>query len=207
MTIKNIIFDLGGVILNIDFKLMHRAFERLGVKDIAVVYTQTRQDKIIDHFETGKITPDEFRQSMKTAFNLAISDEEFDAAWNAMLLDLPKQKADFIQELREKHHLKIFLLSNTNAIHNAKIKKEHDQLFKKCFHKEYYSHVVGKNKPNQDIFLTVLNENNLLAEETLFLDDTLQHVEAARKLGLYAELITEDFTIFDILKTYIIKLM
>lgn len=200
MKIKNIIFDLGGVILNIDFKLMHAAFERLGVKDFASVYALSRQDKIIDHFETGQITVDQFRQHMKTLFNLSISDEEFDNAWNAMLLDLPKQKADFIQQLREKHHLNIFLLSNTNEIHLMKIKKQHGQLFQTCFHKEYYSNEVGNNKPNPEIFLQVLNENDLLAEETLFLDDTLQHVEAARNLGLHAELITKDFTIFDILK-------
>jgi len=115
MPIKNIIFDLGGVIIDIDYNRTAEAFRRLGAFNFDTVYTQSKQDHLFDDYEVGRIDSNSFRQTLQKKLDIQVNDEEFDSAWNAMLLDLPKKRLDFIKSLRGKY--KVFLFSNTNDIH------------------------------------------------------------------------------------------
>jgi FMN phosphatase YigB (HAD superfamily) len=185
---KNIIFDLGGVILNIDYRLTSQAFKNLGLHDFDEKYSQAKQNHLFDRLETGAVTPKQFRQELKTYFNQQVSDADLDNAWNVMLLDLPAQRIDLLKELSTKYRL--FLLSNTNIIHyhaySAYLKQTFGKLiFDEIFEKQYLSFEIGMRKPDKEIFELVLNENNLLPSETLFIDDSIQHVEGATKTGIY----------------------
>ena len=200
MSFKNIIFDLGGVILNIDFQRTCDAFRKFGI-DFSSIYSQNNQDALFDKFEIGMITANDFRNAIKMQLKLKISDDEFDEAWNAMLLDLPKERLNFIAALRKTHRL--FLFSNTNEIHLETVfricQREHGiGSLAPYFDKEYYSCRFGKRKPNPDAFKIILNENQLKANETLFVDDTLQHVNGAQLAGLHAIHLAPGKTIFDV---------
>ncbi|HLB41453.1 MAG TPA: HAD family phosphatase [Gammaproteobacteria bacterium] len=201
MNIKNIIFDLGGVILNIDFKRTYVAFQKLGMMRFEVLYSQNKQSGLFDDFETGKISADVFRNELRTQLQVDISDENFDEAWNAMLLDLPKDRLDFISHLRKSY--RVFLFSNTNEIHLQAFfricQRQHRiNSLMDYFEKEYYSCRFGKRKPNPEAFQIIINENNMNASETLFIDDTLQHVLGARQVGLCAVHLAQGKTIFDL---------
>ena len=114
-TFDAIIFDLGGVVLNLDYQATIDAFKDLGKENFDKLYTQANQDKIFDQFETGSISPQEFREYFKMILGNTISDQQIDDAWNKLLLDLPKERVDLLYRLKEKYQ--IFLFSNTNEIH------------------------------------------------------------------------------------------
>ena len=120
-TIKNIIFDLGGVILNINYKLTSLAFEEIGVKKFDAIYSKQQQQKKFNSFEKGEITSKEFIEYLKKQAKVVITDKQIIDSWNAMLLDLPKYRFDFINKINKKYN--IYLLSNTNSIHIAGFKK------------------------------------------------------------------------------------
>ena len=185
--IKHIIFDLGGVILNIDYQLTISAFNKLGFTHFENFYTQKKQIKLFDAFETGKISPDTFRESLKKSCQNSLSDASIDAAWNAMLLDLPESRLHFIEAL--KSDFTILLLSNTNEIHITAFKNIINKnigynRFKSAFNDCFYSSEIGLKKPDPNCFLHVLKKYNLNKEETLFIDDSPQHITGAMKLGL-----------------------
>ncbi|HEX2549733.1 MAG TPA: HAD family phosphatase [Gammaproteobacteria bacterium] len=203
MPIKNLIFDLGGVIIDIDYNRTFEAFKKHGVHHFDEAFNQGKQEAIFDEYETGRISSDEFRKIIKDKLKLFISDEEFDCAWNAMLLDLPKERLDFIKGLRKNY--KVFLFSNTNDIHLKKVfsicEKQHGfNNFLEYFEKEYYSNIFGKRKPDVASFISILNENKLKAEETVFIDDTLQNIHGASEAGLHVIHLTKDKSIFDIIE-------
>ena len=185
--IKSIIFDLGGVILNLNYSKTEDEFKKIGVLNFKEFYSQKKQTLLFDDFEKGKIKPEEFISSFKESENLKINEIDFINAWNAMLLEIPIEKLQFIDGLKKDY--KIILLSNTNEIH---IKKFEDDLkknnmleqFYKCFDKIYYSSRMGKRKPDENCFNQVLEENGLIAENTLFIDDSIQHIEGAKKAGI-----------------------
>lgn len=203
MSIKNIIFDLGGVIINIDYRRTADAFRKLGAINFDEIYTQTKQDRIFDEFDVGKISSDDFRNSLKKKLALTINDGEFDSAWNAMLLDIPKNRLDFIMDLRNNY--RVFLFSNTNDIHLKEVfnicqTQNGFNTFEKYFEKEYYSHLFGKRKPSAEAFISILNDNKMNANETLFVDDSLQHIDGARKAGMNAIHLSGEKSIFDIMR-------
>jgi len=181
---KNIIFDLGGVILNIDYKKTSDAFKLLNI-DKAIFYNKQEQHKLFNQLETGKIKEEDFinrlQVNIKTGNRAQILN-----AWNAMLLDLPDKRLTTIKSL--KTNCKIFLLSNTNSIHIKKIKKKLGknkwEEFISLFDKIYLSHIIGQRKPNTEVFNLIIKENNLQKEETLFIDDSIQHIHAGRKIGI-----------------------
>jgi FMN phosphatase YigB (HAD superfamily) len=187
-SIDAIIFDLGGVVLNLDYNRTIHQFQLLGQENFEKLYTQSQQDKIFDRFETGEISASEFRAYMKGFLGREVSDTAIDFAWNAMLLDLPRERIELIERLKKTH--RIFLFSNTNEIHLEAFRKiileEHGDadLLDNLFHQTYYSHLVGKRKPTEDAFRTILDEQGLIAEKTLFIDDSIQHVEGSRKIGI-----------------------
>ena len=185
--IKSIIFDLGGVILNLDYCKTEDEFKKIGVLHFKELYSQKKQTLLFDDFEKGKIKPEEFIFSLKDSENLEIKEIDFINAWNAMLLEIPIEKLQFIDGLKKDY--KIFLLSNTNEIHIKKFEgdlKTNNMLeqFYKCFDKIYYSSRMGKRKPEENCFVQVLEENGLIAENTLFIDDSIQHIEGAKKVGI-----------------------
>ncbi|UZR95171.1 HAD family hydrolase [Chondrinema litorale] len=187
--IKNVIFDLGGVILNLDFKKTFSAFEALSFKDFTPIFNKVYQYEFVSLYETGKISSEEFRKNLREVLEIDVEDQVLDAAWNAMLLDFPLKNIQFLQEIGKRK--RIFVLSNTNDIHKTAaekiLEKEHPGItWDKLFEKSYFSHIMQDRKPNISIFKQVLNENGLLASETLFIDDSIQHVEGAQKAGLHA---------------------
>jgi putative hydrolase of the HAD superfamily len=185
--LKNIIFDFGGVIIHIDPLRTLTAFRNLGIKNFDGQYSTLGQRHLFDELEKGSITPAEFRNRIRSFSELPLTDEQIDHAWNAILVDLPEQHIEFLKTLKDKYRL--FLLSNTNAIHESAFtamiqKKFGEDVLKKIFERVYLSHHLKMQKPDPEIFMHVLKENNLAAEETLFVDDSAQHIEGAKKVGL-----------------------
>ncbi len=202
MTIKAIIFDLGGVIINIDYARTVQAFKSICGYDFDKIYSQYKQSTLFDDYETGKITDDFFRERLIDELDLPVSSEQFDQAWNAMLLDLPKERLDFISKLRAKGY-QTYLFSNTNAIHLKRVFEISSQTigvenFSSYFTKEYYSHTFGMRKPNPNAFKKILEHHQLKAQEVLFVDDSKQHIEGAKIAGLHTLLIDATNSIFDI---------
>ena len=183
--IDNIIFDLGNVILNIDYQSTINAFEKIGIKNAKILYSKSSQTKIFDQLETGKITQEDFILEIQKIIPQASKSEVINA-WNAIIKDLPKSRVDILKNLKDK--FSIFLLSNTNTIHIdyilKKIGKNKYDEFYNLFDKVYYSHEVKLRKPDPNIFKLVINENNLKIKNTLFIDDSIQHINSAKKLGL-----------------------
>ncbi len=202
---KNIIFDLGGVILNIDMKKTEQAFVNLGIENFGELYNQFHASALFADLETGKITPGQFIETLQKHTN-GVSREEIVVAWNAMLLNFPLPRIRLLQRLKESY--RTFLLSNTNAIHYDAFQNIYRQSagdnssLNGCFHKAYYSHDLGLRKPGKEIYQQVLREQNLVAEETLFIDDTPANVEAASSVNIMALYLKSPETIEDVLADY-----
>lgn len=197
--IKNMVFDMGGVIVNIDYDLTRRAFEELGVTTFGELYSQAAQQGIFDELEKGLITPEVFREKLRTLTSaLSLSDKRLDGAWNAMLLDTPAYRLEVVA--RMKSRFRTFLLSNTNKIH---IDYLHSILqrdlgindFTGYFERAYYSNEIHLRKPDKEIFELVLEENGLVADETLFFDDTVRHVRGAQQVGMHGVHVGSDITL------------
>ena len=200
--IRNIIFDLGGVIINLDMPATARAFRALGMTDFDLHYTQAKQSGLFDAFDKGEITPQDFRDGLKPYLPAQTTDAAIDEAWNAMLLDIPAKRLEALSGLKKKYRL--FLLSNTNEIHVTAFSAYMQRCFgfadfSGYFEKAYYSCRIGKRKPDKEIFDFVLNENQLIASETLFIDDSAQHLEGARLSGIRAELLKTGTEFTDLL--------
>jgi putative hydrolase of the HAD superfamily len=201
--IKNIIFDLGGVIINLDIPKTISEFNKLSNQPFESIYNQLQQTPVFDLFDKGQITEKDFFVELKKALQNDVTDEELLFAWNAMLLDFPKHRLELLSKLKPNYRL--FLLSNTNESHVLEFEKtlvaSHGyQNLEPFFEKVYYSCRMNQRKPNADIFESVLNENNLIAEETLFIDDSPQHVEGALTLGIKAMLLEKNNEVEDLLK-------
>lgn len=187
MQIKNIIFDLGGILLNLDYNATMKGFHDLGVTNFDEFFTQAKQNHLFDRLDTGNISITTFRDELRKLSGINMTDQEIDAAWNAMILDFPAKRINMLSEV--KQHYKTFLFSNTNAIHYPYYNRILQENFNydslsPFFIKEYYSHLLKMRKPDVASFQYIINENNLTAQHTLFIDDTEQHIEGARKAGL-----------------------
>lgn len=184
--IKNIVFDLGGVIMNLDVPKTIEAFKNLGIKNIVNDTGHHYQYSFFYDFEIGKISETDFIKSLYNLSDKSPTHQEIITAWNAMILDMPKERIDFLKNLGEKYSL--FLLSNTNKIHQKEyldtFKNSFDSNFNDLFKKAYYSHEIGVRKPDEAIFKFILEDSNLVAEETLFVDDALSNIEGAQKVGI-----------------------
>ena len=199
--VKNIIFDLGGVILDIDYGVFARSFTALGAEDFDGRYSQYKQHPLFDAFEMGLVNPDDFRPQMERLLNFRATPEAFDKAWNSIILNFIPERIELIKQLRQ--HKKVFLLSNTNLLHQWAyealfVEQIGEPDFAALFDKAYYSHQIGMRKPNANVFEFVLKQNNLLAEETLFIDDTSIHTDTAASLGIQTIHLQKPQTILDI---------
>ncbi len=198
-TIKNIIFDYGNVIFMLDFMKSQRAWEEIGISNSNEFYGHRVQDPIFTAFEDGSATAEEFRAYIRQKIgNPGLTDAQIDSAWNGLLVGVTPGNHELLLSLKPKY--RTFLLSNINPIHYDYImdylQKEfgftgNDHLFEKV----YYSHLVGKRKPNAEIFEQVLNENSLDPAETLFIDDSPQHIEGAKALGIQTIYLEKGMTI------------
>ena len=198
--IKNIIFDLGDVILPIDLNRSIKAFEKLGFKNIGDLFSKAQQPIVFDKLEKGEISENEFVTEIKKYLNPNVSSKEIIEAWNLILLDFNDEIIKTIQKI--KLHYNIYLLSNTCITHykvyNKNFCKKYN--FKKIddlFTKAYFSHEVGLRKPSTKIFDFVLNNSKLIPEETLFIDDSIQHIKSAQKLKINTIHLTKDLSILN----------
>lgn len=185
--INNIIFDLGGVIINIDYDKSIQELQKLCKDNCSIAYSQKEQSHLFDLLETGACSNAEFRNGLRDTYKIDATDDQIDEAWNAMLLDIPQERIDLLLELGKKY--RIFLLSNTNAIHLERFNQIVAHSFTipsldSLFEKTYYSHLVGKRKPDAAIFEQILAANNLQKEDTLFIDDSIQHIHSANTIGI-----------------------
>ncbi len=185
--IKNIIFDLGGIFIDIHFNKTEEAFLQLGVRNFHELYNQHHASHLFELLETGKINADEFCRSFCETAKIKLSNRQVTEAWNAMLGDFPPEKLEWLQGI--KHRYNIFLFSNTNKIHYDAFteiyrKQTGMKSFDTYFIKAYYSHTLGFRKPYPGSFLMIMDEQHLLPGETLFIDDTLKNIEGAKQAGL-----------------------
>ncbi|HLI92097.1 MAG TPA: HAD family phosphatase [Puia sp.] len=186
--IKNIIFDLGGVIINLDNRRTEDAFTALGVKDFRKYFGHGFAESFFRDYEVGKLTDQEFIHSIRRFGALdQVSDQAIVDSWNALLLDFPPERIRLLTELRKTYRL--FLFSNTNALHLAALRQIWTRSFgsgslEDHFEKAYYSHIMGMRKPDPESFQYILQENNLKGNETLFVDDAIVNVEGAEQAGL-----------------------
>jgi len=179
--------DLGGVILTIDYQKTTDAFKALGIPDFDNLFTQFKQLPVFDQFELGEITQAVFLSKLKEYAGDHINDQALIDAWNAMLGYIPQTNLDFLNNLKQEY--RIFLLSNTNELHYEAFFDYVEQWLGRrelspYFEAEYYSHKIGKRKPEPQVFQQIVQEHNLNAEETLFIDDSPQHLEGAAQLNL-----------------------
>lgn len=187
--IKNIIFDYGNVIFEINFKKAQEALAQLGIANIEDFFAHKTHNTLFDDFETAAISEAQFRAGIRAAANNQnLTDEEIDAAWNSLLVGVPPTIHDTLLEVRAKY--RTFLLSNNNVIHYKYIISYLDREFgmpdnSSLFEKTYYSQDMFLRKPNVEIFKKVIAENDLVPQETLFIDDSPQHLVGAKQAGFH----------------------
>lgn len=198
--IKNIIFDLGGVIINLDNQLTENAFTAMGVKPFREYFAHGHAASFFADYEVGKISDAEFVQAIRDLTGVTASDEEIIKAWNALLLDFPAERIQLLKDLSKRY--RVFLFSNTNALHLAALNDIYKNSFEEGalddhFERAYYSHTLGLRKPTIESFQHILRENGLKGEETLFVDDAKINVEGAEKAGLKGLFLQPGTTIMD----------
>lgn len=185
-SIKTIIFDLGGVLLDIDFKRSENAFFQLGLPQFSEMAAMAGSNELFTSLETG-MEIEQFNHQFRQLTQLNISDKQIETAWNALLLDFRKESMQHLLILKQKYNL--YLLSNTNEIHLQEFQKKLiHQLpslsWDNCFDACYFSHRIRKRKPNAEAWLHIVNKHALKAEETLFIDDGGVNIKAAKQLGM-----------------------
>jgi epoxide hydrolase-like predicted phosphatase len=193
--IKAIIFDLGGVIINLDIPKTISEFNKLTHASFETIYTQANQVSIFDQFDKGEISEELFFEELNRLFSHQLSFKDMLLAWNAMLLDFPKHRLDLLSKLKSQY--RIFLLSNTNETHVSAFEKilfdSHGyENLEPFFEKVYYSCRIGMRKPDEEIFNFVLSQHQLNPTETLFIDDSIQHIQSAKRLGIKSYLLAKN---------------
>ncbi|MEA5465336.1 HAD family hydrolase [Leptothoe sp. PORK10 BA2] len=195
--IDSIVFDLGGVIVNLDYGLTIQAFSKLAGYDITQQYSQQSQAEVFSKFEIGSITANEFRQGLTQLLRFEAKEHDIDQAWSALILDFPPERVELLRQLGQQK--RIFLLSNINELHLATSDRKFTEAMgtdigtlADQFERAYYSHLVGDRKPNASIFQRVIDENNLDPARTLFLDDTAHNLVGAQQVGLQTIHVTQD---------------
>ena len=184
--IKNVIFDFGGVLINLDRQRCVNSFKQLGMDHVEELINPFAQQGIFMQLEKGEITPEVFREKVREQFGRLVTDEQIDAAWNSFLVDIPTYKLEALLKLRE--HYLVYLLSNTNEIH-WKWSCEHAFPYKSFRETDYFeetflSYEMKLAKPDVAIFEAVLEATGIEPRETLFIDDSEANCKAAESLGI-----------------------
>jgi putative hydrolase of the HAD superfamily len=204
MAIKNIIFDLGGVLLDIDYDKTVEAFRALGIKHPEKAFSKSHQASIFRAYEKGEITSAPFVGHLINTTAQGTTVNDIEKAWCAMLGTMQEDKFKLLQDLSQSYVL--FILSNTNEMHQsvfeAHIEAKYGmKKFRNLFKRIHYSHQMGMRKPDTVIFDAVVNTHQIDPKETLFVDDTRVHVEGALKSGLMAVHLSDEKSLSDILKS------
>ena len=199
--LKHIILDLGAVLYDIDFKKTAEAFKALGFGDFDSMYTQYHVDEVFEMLEVGKISNAAFCATLIQKNKTVVSEQQIIDAWNAILIGWRKESIHYLETLKQKYNL--FLLSNTNAIHQEEFLKTFtaetvQKDFNSFFIKPYYSHEINLRKPNEDVFNFVAADANIKPEETLFIDDSYPNIDTAKKLGFKTHLLLNGERIEDL---------
>ncbi len=206
-SIRNIIFDLGGVILNIDPQLTVEGFRKLGWTNFYEGDNQALAKELFFRLEQGDSTPESFRNSVREMINVPLDDDSIDKVWSAMILDIPAERIKYLESLRANY--RIFILSNTNEIHRLKFHREFETNFGyplyDLFERNFYSHLMGMRKPDPQIYIQALNEAGILPHETLFIDDMEVNTEAAKSIGMQV-LNIEPGSLMEVLPNYLKEL-
>lgn len=195
---------MGGVIFDIDHSLAQEAFLKLGISDIKELMSHKSQSPVFDKLEKGEIIPEDFYDEMRSLSTQNLTDHAIKEAFNVMLLGVPDAAYfTLLKRVRQTH--RTFLLSNNNRIHYNFIidnlqAKWNLPSFSQFFETEYYSHLVGMRKPNSDIFELLLDTENIDPSETLFIDDSPQHIQTASELGIHTYLKNQRENLADVLK-------
>lgn len=181
--IKNIIFDFGGVLVDLKPQACLDAFAALGIPQVSQMLTPYGHKGPFGEVENGSITIEQFRDEIRAQFNAKLTDDQIDDAWAAFLLHIPLNKIRMVSELASQY--RVFLLSNTNPVHIRKLKEFEDNGFaiEKCFEKLYLSYEMGMSKPGKEIFLQILKDADIKPEETLLVDDGPANCKTAQELG------------------------
>lgn len=204
--IKNIIFDLGDVILNIDVPIASKSFADLSGREQSEILTIFKESEIFRQFETGLMDEPTFRNYVRDILNFPdLSDEAIDTAWNSLLLDLPPERVELLKKLATRYRL--FLLSNTSSIHITQVNKILEastgvEKLEDLFEIVFLSYEMGLMKPDTRIYQEVLDKAGLIAEETLFLDDNADNIRGAAQLGIHTIHVQKPVTILEYLQDY-----
>ena len=199
--IENLIFDLGGVILTLDMPRAEQHFTALGVKDYNTLFRSGNVSSFFKEYEVGNITDTEFLEALKKLAGLPLKNEDLIAAWNAMLGHFPEERITLLNKLKSRYRL--FLFSNTNALHLTTFRKVYadtfnGNVFDDHFEKTYYSHTLGMRKPDKESYERIITENNLDPSRTVFIDDSILNIEGAESAGLKGIHIQPGMSILDI---------
>lgn len=192
-SLKNILFDMGGVIIDLNVNATLEAFYNMGFPSEFLNYPVNYNTDIFYKYETGKMTTGEFRNAMRKATGVDFEDKVFDDAWGAMLVDIPASRIERIKKLAAKYDL--YILSNTSELHTPVFESLFLQnggiSMRDLFIQRFYSNEIGSHKPNEESYRYVLDHANIKAGETLFLDDNIHNIKAAQELGFNAIHISE----------------
>ena len=185
--IHNIIFDFGGVIINIDPNRIGTILTQKGVDNLLELHEHLFSKDIYKRLETGHVSPQQFRDEIKSILSINVSNEDIDEAWNAIILDIPPERVRLLESIRNNYNT--YLLSNTNSIHFDFYNQYFARTFgytglSDLFEKAYFSHEMGLRKPNPEIFRVVLADAGLTPEKTLFIDDNAENVKVANDVGI-----------------------
>lgn len=199
--IEHIVFDLGGVLLNIEPEISFREFRRLNLMDENKFKELFIDQNLLFDLETGKVDDVLFRNRIRDYASKTVTDAEIDHAWNALLLDFPKTRYSMLCELRKK--CGVYLLSNTNVIHyksySAQFERVYQRSFESLFDRLFLSYEMGFRKPDLQIFEKMMLQGNLKSENILFIDDTFENVEAAINSGIQAFHLTKDLDVTELM--------
>ena len=181
-----IIFDIGNVIIDIDYEAVATAFRQIAVVDFSPIVSYKHQAYFFDQFEKGEITVAAFRTALRPYLKPTTTDAEIDHAWNAIFTAFPTVKFEWLLSLKSQY--RTFALSNINEIHLTFIDDYLRQQFctRLCdyFHHAYYSHEMGYRKPEPEIYELLLQQEQLKPSSCLFIDDKAENIAAAAQLGL-----------------------
>lgn len=184
--IELILFDLGGVLIDIDYQATEKAFAQLGTTDFHENYTQFQQNHLFDLFETGEISAQYFINKLLDTTRKGTSPNEVVHAWNEMILSFSEKKVELLEVLSKKQ--RIALLSNTNELHLVEVKREWAKVsqvpFESLFEKVFLSHEIKQRKPHPETFVWVCEQLNVSPSKVLFIDDSPQHISGAKVAGL-----------------------
>lgn len=199
--ITSIIFDFGGVILNLNEQLTYQALMKLLRCNEQQLKHYFAHNAAFHNYECGLISTGEFIRYIQSCATHVVTSKEIADAWNAMLLDFPPAHVDLLLQLKTQY--RTFLLSNTNDLHEIaftqNMKEQGIQYsIHDLFERVYYSHTLHLNKPNVEIYEAVIRRENLNPAHTLFLDDKPENLEGAEKAGLRTQLIDTNNTILSI---------